>query len=169
MPKVRPGAVTRRTISKKVGAFDFTEPLLVSGGAIGGSMLNSLFPNLDPKIKAGGKIVLGAIAPMFIKSPKMKNTLHYIGNGLVANGAIELSQELGLVGKVGALEDDDFLVVSLDGVGEDVEEEEIEFQDVTDMNEVVNDDVLNDDVSVVNDDVSVVNDDVLNGDFDRTY
>jgi hypothetical protein len=168
-PHVKPGAVTRRTISKKVGAFDFTEPLLVGAGAIGGTMLDKLLPNIDPKLKAGGKIALGALLPMFIKSPKMKNTVHYIGNGLVACGAIDLSREMGLIGKVGALEDDDFLVVSLDGVGETDTEEFEEFTDVSDMNDVVNDDVLNDDVSVVNDDVSVVNDDVLNGDFDRTY
>lgn len=146
--------------AKGINGINFMDPLLVAGGAIGGRFLNGLFPNMDPKLKAGAKVALGIGIPMFIKSPKTKSMAAHLGYGLVANGAVELAQEFGVLGKVGELEDNDFLVVSLEGVGSD-STIDIPFED---MNDVVNDDILNgnEDVDVVNEDVSVVNDDILN-------
>lgn len=160
-PRVKRGAVTRRAVGK-LGGFDFMDPVLVAGGAIGGKFLNTLFPDLDPKIKAGAKIVIGALAPTFIKNPKTKMMAHHLGDGLVACGAIELAQELGIIAGVGEIKDDDFLIVSLDGVDGI---EDIEFENISDdVNEIISDDILNgNDVNVVSDDVNVVSDDILNG------
>jgi len=156
---VRPTRVTRRKISG-LGGMNLTDPLLVGGGAIAGRFLDKLFPAMDAKLKAGGKIAIGILLPMVIKDPKSKKLLELLGYGLVATGSLELATSMNIISGIGSvndLKDDDLLVVSLDGVDDDKLAELIEFEDV------LNDDILNgDDIPVVSDDINVVQDDILN-------
>lgn len=154
---VRPTTVTRRKLSGIKG-MNITDPLLVGVGSIAGRFIDKFLPEMDAKLKAGGKIAVGIFLPMLSKEPKAKRLLELLGYGMVATGSIELANEMGVVEGIGAakLKDDDLLVVSLDGVDEDKLNEYVEFEDV------LNDDILNGDIPVVSDDINVVQDDILN-------
>lgn len=152
-----------RSRSRRIGAaggFDIMNPLMAAVGGAAGGFINKLIPDdstIDPKIIAGGKMVLGAVMPMMFKDAKTKAMMTAAGNGLVAVGTVELLQEMGVVsGYQGAIEkfDEKFdLAVEIPSRSE--------MQKISD--DILNDDVLNDDdLNVINegdDDLNVINDD----------
>jgi hypothetical protein len=116
----------------------FTPELGAIIGAGAGGFLNKVLPSsLNPKLVAGGKIALGAI----IRRTSKNQFADGAGLGLVALGAVELMQQLGILSGMGA-SDSDMLAVSLEGADE--------------MNGA--------DLAVINGDLSVINGDVLAGD-----
>ena len=78
-------------MSKKI---NFKEIAMKAGGAAAGGagsvLLNKVVPNLDLKLRAGAKIVIGAVIPELF--PKMK-ILDAVGMGMIGAGAAELTQE----------------------------------------------------------------------------
>ena len=56
----------------------------VSAGAVGAGFLAKVAPNLNPKIKAGGIVAVGAALPIFMKGNKF---IEHIGDGMIAQGA----------------------------------------------------------------------------------
>lgn len=141
--------------SRKSGGamgFDLTKIGGIAGGVFAGKKLDELemLSTWDPKMKAVAKIALGEFGQKqsFVRNAiKNDNLLRGVGDGLIAQGATELMTEMGFIqGDNSALEDDDELVVVIDGV---------------DDLDVVNEDVLGDD-----DDLDVVNEDVLGDDDD---
>jgi hypothetical protein len=109
-------------------------------------MLNKVVPStVDPRLVSGGKVALGIALPMLSKSGATKNILAGVGSGMVAVGGVELLKAVA-PNVISGIGEDEFISVSLDGIGESVLAE----------------DVLSGDISVVNGDISVVN-----GDFDE--
>jgi hypothetical protein len=132
--------VRRRQRMHGVGAVDFTNVLGVIAGAVAGSMLNKVVPStVDPRLVSGGKLALGVALPMFSKSGSTKNILAGVGAGMVAVGSVELIKAVAPT-MLSGLGEDDFISVSLDGIGESVLAE----------------DVLSGDIDVINGDISVV-------------
>jgi hypothetical protein len=145
--KSRMSGVKRRRHS--VGAIDFTNILSVVAGAVAGSMVNKVVPStVDPRLVSGGKVALGVALPMFSKSGSTKNILSGVGSGMIALGSIELLRSFAPTMFSGV--DDEFVSVSLDGIGESVLAE----------------DVLSGDIDVINGDISVVNGDDEDMDYD---
>ena len=143
--------VRRRQRMHGVGAVDFTNVLGVIAGAVAGSMLNKVVPStVDPRLVSGGKLALGVALPLFSKSGSTKNILAGVGAGMVAVGSVELIKSVAPT-MLSGLGEDDFISVSLDGIGESVLAE----------------DVLSGDISVVNGDISVVNGDYDEDDLDE--
>ena len=141
-----------------VGAIDFTNILSVVAGAVAGGMVNKLIPTdskIDPRIVSGGKVALGIALPMLSKSGSTKNILAGVGSGMVAVGSVELLKGLAPAMFAG-IGEDEFVSVSLDGIGESVLAES-----------VLAEDVLSGDISVVNGDISVVNGDYDDEDLDE--
>jgi hypothetical protein len=142
--------------------FDFNHALIVAAGGAAAGFIDKLIPeswNLKPEYLAGGKMVIGAIVPELVKNPKQKETARAFGDGLIAVGTYQLMQSLGLIEGTDYinedLKDDDLLVVTLDGVTEDVE-----FEDVNEET----DPHSQEDLNVVNEmfsDIPIVNDDIL--------
>lgn len=170
----RVGAVARTHAKSKQGAMSgLMDVLMVAGGAIGGSFLDKLIPETwDAKMKGGVKLAAGLFLPQLVKDAKTKRTMQLVGFGLAANGGIQLATGFNLISGVGEkkpLNDDDLLVVSLDGIDDDLlhEQKKKPLGEFTEFEEVLNDNILNgDDIPVVSgDDIPVVSDDILNADF----
>jgi len=141
--------VRRRQRMHGVGAVDFTNVLGVIAGAVAGNMLNKVVPStVDPRLVSGGKLALGVALPMFAKSGSTKNILAGVGSGMVAVGSIELLKAVAPT-MMSGLGEDEFISVSLDGIGESVLAE----------------DVLSGDIDVINGDISVVNGDDYEDDY----
>ena len=74
------------------GKLDFGKILtnaagLTAGGIGGKVIVRKIAPNLDPKLKAAGVIVLGAVLPEVAgRNPMLAN----VGNGMMAVGGAEL-------------------------------------------------------------------------------
>lgn len=106
----------RRSRGSMMGAIDTTNILGVALGAVAAKFVDKIIPEtVDAKIVAGGKIALGVALPMFVKSGKAKDILAGVGSGMLAVGTVELLTSFGVLSGVGA-NDDDMLVVSLEGV-----------------------------------------------------
>lgn len=59
----------------------------LGAGAIGAKVLNKPLQNLNPKLRAAGKVAAGIAVPMFIKrNPFMQS----VGDGMIAAGVSEL-------------------------------------------------------------------------------
>ena len=147
----------RRSRVSGMGAVDFTNILSVVAGAVAGGMVNKLIPadsKIDPRIVSGGKVALGIALPMFSKSGSTKNILAGVGSGMVAVGSVELLKGLAPTMFAG-IGEDEFVSVSLDGIGEDILAENI-----------LAENVLAGDIDVVNGDIDVVNGDDYDEDFD---
>ena len=128
-----------------VGAIDFTNILSVVAGAVAGGMVNKLIPTdskIDPRIVSGGKVALGIALPMLSKSGSTKNILAGVGSGMIAVGSVELLKAL-VPNMMSGIGEDEFVSVSLDGIGESVLAE----------------DVLSGDIDVINGDIDVINGD----------
>ena len=128
-----------------VGAIDFTNILSVVAGAVAGGMVNKLIPTdskIDPRIVSGGKVALGIALPMLSKSGSNKNILAGVGSGMIAVGSVELLKAL-VPNMMSGIGEDEFVSVSLDGIGESVLAE----------------DVLSGDIDVINGDIDVINGD----------
>lgn len=128
-----------------VGAIDFTNILSVVAGAVAGGMVNKLIPadsKIDPRIVSGGKVALGVALPMLAKSGSTKNMLAGVGSGMIAVGSVELLKAL-VPTMMSGIGEDEFVSVSLDGIGESVLAE----------------DVLSGDIDVINGDIDVINGD----------
>lgn len=131
--------------SKSIGGLDLQETLGLAIGIYGGVKIEDLIPqlaNMDPNIKAVGKIAVGQFGknmPMvrnFIKDDSLRKG---IGSGLASEGIRELLQGMGLIQGIGApLDDDDELAVVIEGI-DDIDS--------------VNADVLGEDIPSVNADV----------------
>jgi hypothetical protein len=135
--------VRRRQRMHGVGAVDFTNILGVIAGAVAGSMLNKVVPStVDPRLVSGGKVALGIALPMLSKSGATKNILAGVGSGMVAVGGVELLKAVA-PNVISGIGEDEFISVSLDGIGESVLAE----------------DVLSGDIDVINGDISVVSGD----------
>lgn len=148
--------VHRRSRMSGIGAVDFTNILSVVAGAVAGGMVNKLIPadsKIDPRIVSGGKVALGVALPMLSKSGSTKNILAGVGSGMIAIGSVELLKGLAPAMFAG-IGEDEFVSVSLDGIGESVLAES-----------VLAEDVLSGDIDVINGDIDVVNGD----DFDEDY
>jgi hypothetical protein len=135
----------RRRSRRMSGAgkgFDFMSPLAAAGGAVVARLLDKVIPaTVNPKLVAGGKMVVGALLPMVSKDVKTKSLLQSAGNGMVAIGTSDLLKEFGVLSGTDKIDDLD---------------EKADFAlELSD--DILNDKILNDDVNVVNDDVNVVN------------
>lgn len=142
--KRKMSGVRRSRRMSGVGAVDFTNILSVVAGAVAGGMLNKVVPStIDPRIVSGGKVALGVALPMLAKSGSTKNMLAGVGSGMIAVGSVELIKNFApnLMSGLGA--DEEFISVSLDGIGESVLAE----------------DVLSGDIDVINGDIDVINGD----------
>lgn len=142
--------------------FDFNHALIVAAGGAAGGFIDKLIPdswNLKPEYLAGGKMLVGAIIPELVKNPKQKETAKAFGDGLIAVGTYQLMQTLGLLDGTDYvnedLKDDDILVVTLDGVTEDVTFEEV--TEETDPHAQTDLNVINEMYS----DLPTVSDDIL--------
>ena len=108
-------------------------------------MVNKLIPTdskIDPRIVSGGKVALGIALPMLSKSGSTKNILAGVGSGMIAVGSVELLKAL-VPNMMSGIGEDEFVSVSLDGIGESVLAE----------------DVLSGDIDVINGDIDVINGD----------
>lgn len=74
----------------------------VSAGAIAAKFSNRFLGTMNPKIRAVGKIIIGAVVPEFM--PKVKIAGH-IGTGFMAIGAAELFEEIVPTAPVSGTED----------------------------------------------------------------
>lgn len=147
---------TRRSRMSGMGSVDFTNILSVVAGAVAGGMVNKLIPadsKIDPRIVSGGKVALGVALPMLSKSGSTKNILAGVGSGMIAVGSVELLKGLAPA-MFSGIGEDEFVSVSLDGIGEDILAENI-----------LAEDILAGDIDVINGDIDVVNGD----DFDEDY
>lgn len=146
---------TRRR-SRRIGAaksgFDFMSPLLAAVGGAGGGFLNKVIPTtVNPKLAAGGKIVVGALLPMISKDQKTKAMLTALGHGLIGVGTVDLLQSFGMIsGYAGAATDiDENYDLAVEIPRGRISDDVLNGDDVR----VINDDVLNEnpyDLSVVN-------------------
>lgn len=108
---------------KKIG-------MKAAGGATGGvagKMVNKFLPNLNPKLRAGLKIIAGAAIPEFMPKNAFVGDM---GVGMIAIGAAELVEELapalvsGVAGKddgLGAIDDETFTIDTdyvVEGIGD---------------------------------------------------
>ena len=144
--KSRVSGVKRRSRMHGVGNIDFTTILGTVAGAVAGTMVNKIeFVKTkqaeSPYLISGGKIALGLVLPMVAPS-NMKNILSAVGTGMVTVGAIEMLKGVA-PDMISGIGEDEFISVSLDGIGESVLAE----------------DVLSGDLDVINGDLSVVNGD----------
>jgi len=113
----------RRRISGVVDNLNIMDVLGAAAGGIGAKFLNKVVPDtLDKKLVSGGKILVGALLPMLVKG-QGAGMAKAAGNGMVAIGAAELLNEMGVLGGMG---DDDMLAVAIEGI------EDVEFEDLTD-------------------------------------
>jgi len=62
----------------------------VGAGAVAGKVINKPLSGMDPKLRGGLKIVVGAAIPEFVKGKFVED----MGAGLIAVGAGELVEEL---------------------------------------------------------------------------
>lgn len=140
-----------RRMSGAGKGFDFMSPLAAAGGAVAARLLDKVIPaTVNPKLVAGGKMVVGALLPMVSKDQKTKAILQSAGNGMVAIGTSDLLTQFGILSGTDKIENLD---------------EKADFAlELSD--EVLNDEVLNDDIPVVNDDLSVINDHGFDDDND---
>jgi hypothetical protein len=128
-----------------LGKIDTMSIIGVIGGAFLGKFVNKVIPDtMNPKLVAGGKMVLGLALPMVIKG-KSHNLMQSVGNGILAVGSIELLTEFGVIS---GLDENDELAVAIEGI------QDVSFED---LDGTINADVLSDD------DVPVINADVLSG------
>lgn len=65
----------------------------VGGGAVIGSMADNLLKNMNPMMRGGLKIAVGAVVPEFIPM-RDKSLVEDIGSGIIASGAIDLAKNL---------------------------------------------------------------------------
>jgi hypothetical protein len=61
----------------------------ISAGAVAAKFADKLVPNLNPKIKGIGKVVIGAALPAFMAKNKF---VENVGAGFIAVGAVELAE-----------------------------------------------------------------------------
>lgn len=61
----------------------------VSAGAVLAKFANRFVPNLNPAIRGGAKIVIGAAVPAFMPKSKL---VENIGMGMMAVGAVEVAE-----------------------------------------------------------------------------
>ena len=143
--------VRRRQRMHGVGAVDFTNILGVLAGAVAGGMVNKIVPStVDPRLVSGGKVALGIALPMLSKSGSTKNILAGVGSGMIAVGGVELLKAIA-PNMISGIGEDEFISVSLDGIGESVLAENVLAGDI---------DVINGDIDVINGD-----DDMMDYDY----
>jgi len=172
----------KKSSSKKSGGMnDFvnvSKLLGMAGGAFGNVQLEKItgFNTLDPKMKAGIKIIGGQYLPNMgaaknvIKDDSLRNG---IGDALIYEGVKELMSSFGIAGINGGgrmPKGNEFLAVSIEGlldagaVSEDIlAADEYDIGDDDDIS-TVNEDILNDDELGMDDDLSAVNEDILGDD-----
>lgn len=68
----------------------------VAAGAAGGVLLNKVVPDMNPLIRGGLKILVGAGVPAFMGGKN--EAITGLGDGLVAAGAIDLMSKFGISG-----------------------------------------------------------------------
>ena len=103
----------RRRRMSGVGAVGgFTPEIGAALGGVAGGLLNKVMPStVNPKLVAGGKIVLGVLAGKAGKTEIVKG----MGLGLVALGTVEMLQQFGVLNGIGAPASSDMMAVSLEG------------------------------------------------------
>ena len=84
-----------------------TKVVSVGAGAVAGEFIaTKLVPDMNPMIKGGGQMLIGAALPIIMPKAKM---LAPVGDGMIANGAVTLARSFGLFGEgvngVGNLDD----------------------------------------------------------------
>jgi len=62
----------------------------VGAGAVAGKVINKPLTSMNPKLRAGLKVLVGAAIPEFVKGKFVED----MGSGLIAVGASELVEEL---------------------------------------------------------------------------
>jgi len=171
----------KKSSSKKSGGMnDFvnvSKLLGMAGGAFGNVQLEKIngFNTLDPKMKAGIKIIGGQYLPNMgvsknaIKDDSLRNG---IGDALIYEGVKELMSSFGISGINGGgrmPKGNEFLAVSIEGledagaVSEDIlAADEYDIGNDDDIS-AVNEDILGDD-DMGDDDLSAVNEDILGDD-----
>lgn len=124
-----------------------TKAGMVAAGGVGAGFLNDkVMPNMNPKLKAGATVALGAVLPMVAPKTAM---LENIGDGMIAVGADRLVQSfmnpapppvegLGAADDIfDDLVDEEALVEGVDdvleGIGEDGDEDDYD-EDLDDLN-----------------------------------
>lgn len=133
-------------------SFDLAKLGGMAGAVFGNDKLDEMefMTSLDPKLAAVGKIVIGEYAPkqdFLRKMVKNDSLLRGAGDGLAVLGIKDLMTEMGLIQGVGNTQDDDDLVVVIEGI---------------DDLDIVNEDILGED-----EDMDVVNEDILGDDDDE--
>ena len=86
----------------KVGATGgkITDALaMVAGAVIGRVLTNKLSSKVNPKILAGGQIVLGMYLPKLVKN----KFAHGIGTGMIVNGGVTALQSFGVISAISGL------------------------------------------------------------------
>lgn len=132
-----------RRMSGAGKGFDFMSPVAAAGGAVVARLLDKVIPaTVNPKLVAGGKVVVGALLPMVSKDPRTKQLLASAGNGMVAIGTSDLLTQFGVLSGTDKIDNLD---------------EKADFAlELSD--DILNDDILNDDVRTVNgNDMATVN------------
>lgn len=145
------------------GKVDFNEALGIGGGVYGGHLLDKIeFLNtLDPKMKAGVKILLGAWGKKqkFVRNLVSGLPIDGIGSGVTAVGWDELLTEMDMITGAGSrMGDDEDIAVVVDGI-DDVD---VDYDGEND--DEFGEDVLGEDLDTVNDDLDTVNEDVMGDD-----
>jgi len=114
---------TRRRRHSFGGSIDTTNIAGVVIGALAAGYANKLIPaTVNDKMVSGGKVALGLVLPMLIKSPKTKNLVHGIGAGFIAVGAVDLLKSFGAISGDFDIPviNGDYLSGELEEMGEDI-------------------------------------------------
>lgn len=85
--------VINNQINKKKMKFNFAKIGMdaagLGAGAVAAKLVNNVLPNLNPKLRAAGKVAVGVGLPLFVKN----NLISKVGDGMVAVGIAELVGE----------------------------------------------------------------------------
>ena len=93
----------RRRVSGTAAGSAASNTLLLIGGAVIGRVLQNKLTAVNPKIVAAGEIVVGIMAPKFVKN-KMIVTL---AQGVAIAGGLSLAQQTGVIAAVAGIAGDD--------------------------------------------------------------
>jgi len=122
---VRRTPVRRRRISGVGKSNTIMQIAGLAGGAILARLANNLIlkakPDLNSKIINAAQIGLGIYLPKMVKSQLGKD----LGAGMIAAGGLGLANSLGVINGIDVIsgvEDEQFLEVSLNGMGDEMNE-----------------------------------------------
>jgi len=97
---------------------------MIAGAVIGRVISNRMASKVNPKILAGGQIVLGSVLPRFIKNKFVAG----IGTGMVINGGVQALQSFGVISAINGMGQDvqvDYLTDGDDGMSGSADIQEI--------------------------------------------